>query len=153
MGLNKSVIGLSKSVMHIIIRFVIKFCVIRWFRNFKILLHSRDTAYDSFIENILYDSHLTHMICNIHIIWLQISILIQWNQNFWDTPTQIFQIEFSRKCVGGKFFLTSNSDSAWNSASTGMCLYGVHSDFTDDLHDRWKWVQKKYLSQSSYGCS
>ena len=104
MGLNKSVIGLSKSVMHIIIRFVTKFCVIRWFRNFKILLHSRDTAYDSFIENILYDSHLTHMICNIHIIWLQISILIQWNQNFWDTPTQIFKIQFSRKCVGGKFF-------------------------------------------------
>ena len=90
--------------MHIIIRFVIKFCVMGWFRNFKILLHSRDTAYDSFIENILYDSHLTHNICNIHIKCLQILILIRWNKNFWDTPTQIFKIEFSRKCVGGKFF-------------------------------------------------
>ena len=129
MGLNKSVIGLSKSVMHIIIRFVIKFCVVSWIRIFKILLHSRDTAYDSFIENILYDSHLTHMICNIHIIWLQISILIQWHKNFWDTPTQIFKIEFSRKCVGGKFFSTSNSDSALNFASTGMCLYMINISF------------------------
>ena len=103
MGLNKSVIDLSKSIMHNIIRFVIKFCVKCWIRHF-ILLHSRDTAYESFIENILFDSHVTHKICNIHIIWLQISFLIQWNHNFLDTPTQIIQFEFSRKYVGGKIF-------------------------------------------------
>ena len=32
---------------------------------------------------ILYTYHMWHM------IWLQISILIQWNHNVWDTPTQI----------------------------------------------------------------
>ena len=43
------------------------------------------------------------------------------------TP-QIFQIDFWK-------ILTSNSISALNFASNGMCQYGVYIDLTDDSHE------------------
>ena len=92
MGTKKSVIGLSKSILLIAIGFLIKFRVWRWIRNFKILFHSRVMSYESFFEKLLYDSYMTHNIYNIHIIWLQILFLIQWCKNFWDSPTQNFQM-------------------------------------------------------------
>ena len=86
-------------------------------------------SYDSFFEKRLYDSHMTHNICNIHIIWLEISFLIQWCKNFWYSPTQNFQMNFSPKCVGGIKISTSNSNSALNSASDSMWWYGVYIRF------------------------
>ena len=82
-----------------------------------------------------YDSNMTHNIYNIHIIWLQILFLIQCCKNFWDSPTQNFQMVFSPKCVGGIKFLTSNSNSALNSASDSMWWYGVYIDIIDDSHE------------------
>ena len=122
-------IGLSKSILLIAIGFLIKFRVWRWIRNFKILFHSRVMSYESFFKKLLYDSYMTHNIYNIHIIWLQILFLIQCCKNFWDSPTQNFQMVFSPKCVGGIKFLTSNSNSALNSASDSMWRYGVYIRF------------------------
>ena len=91
-----------------------------------------------------YDSNMTHNIYNIHIIWLQILFLIQCCKNFWDSPTQNFQMIFSPKCVGGIKFLTSNSNSAWNSASDSMWWYGVYIDIIDDSHENTDCVGVKY---------
>lgn len=120
-GSNKLVIGLSKSILLIIIGFLIKFRVWRWIRNFKILFYSTVMSYESFFEKLLYDSYMTRNIYNIHIIWLQILFLIQWCKNFWDSPTQNFQMNFSPKCVGGIKISTSNSNKSrsqwWGSPS------------------------------------
>jgi len=107
--------------------------------------------------NSRYDSNMTHNIYNIHIIWLQILFLIQCCKNFWDSPTQNFQMIFSPKCVGGIKFLTSNSNSALNSASDSMWWYGVYIDIIDDSHEDndcvgvkryipWKPIQTVYKS-------
>ena len=82
-----------------------------------------------------HDSNMTHNIYNIHIIWLQILFLIQWCKNFWDLPTQNFQMNFSQKCVGGIKISTSDSNSALNSASDSMRWYGVYIDIIDDSHE------------------
>ena len=82
-----------------------------------------------FFEKSRYDSNMTHNIYNIHIIWLQILFLIQCCKNFWDSPTQNFQMIFSPKCVGGIKISTSNSNSALNSASDSMWRYGVYIRF------------------------
>ena len=101
-------------------------------------------SYVSFFEKLLYDSYMTHNIYNIHIIWLQILFLIQWCKNFWDSPTQNFQMNFSPKCVGGIKISTSNSNSALNSASDSMWWYGVYVDIIDDLHENTDCVGVKY---------
>ena len=109
-----------------------KFRNFLWFWNFKILFASRVMSYESFFEKSRYDANMTHNIYNIHIIWLQILFLIQWCKNFWDLPTQNFQMNFSQKCVGGIKISTSDSNSALNSASDSMRWYGVYIDIIDD---------------------
>ena len=98
-----------------------------------------------------YDSNMTHNIYNIHIIWLQILFLIQCCKNFWDSPTQNFQMVFSPKCVGGIKFLTSNSNSALNSASDSMWRYGVYIRFVSFFakYSAFTPTQSGYLCESS----
>ena len=72
MGLNKSVIGLSKSIFISTIEFLIKFRVYRWIQNLKFLFHSRVMRYDSFFAKntmtqiwlIMYTIYTPHMIAN-----------------------------------------------------------------------------------------
>ena len=122
-------ITLSKYFLLITNEFFIKFRNFLWFRNFEILFASRVMSYESFFEKSRYDSNMTHNIYNIHIIWLQILFLIQCCKNFWDSPTQNFQMIFSPKCVGGIKISTSNSNSALNSASDSIWRYMVYIRF------------------------
>ena len=50
-------------------------------------------------------------------------------QNFWIRPRKFLKTWFSLKCVGEHKFLTSNSKSAWNSASNAVYWYMIHSGF------------------------
>ena len=64
------------------------------------ICYSRDIGDFLFLEHFQYYLILTVKHRYMHIIWLQILFLIQRTQNFWNSSTQNFQIEFSPKCVG-----------------------------------------------------